>query len=184
MLPLSSLISRGYKDIIAIRLYGYGVEKKVKIPKNTTITELAPKRDLGPMLNFDTNACRKNFLLGYYDAKRLLFGLFGKKFYIDRTLSESEAYQLLSKITTDFHKKENPSLRKINESYLTRLGREINAKGDYYDLFIGLLESAADKLGINEFKILTDMELYNRILSLSKGKRVFFGALKYFTNEK
>lgn len=39
--PLGSLIQREYKDIIVIRIFGIGREKKVKIPEDTTVYTVA-----------------------------------------------------------------------------------------------------------------------------------------------
>ena len=41
--PLDSLISRGYQDIIMIRIFGIGREKRVKIPEGTQILTIEPR---------------------------------------------------------------------------------------------------------------------------------------------
>ncbi len=161
VLPISPLVSRGYKNILAIRLYGLGVEKKVSLPKGTTVTEIAPNRDLGNMLNFDKESCRKNFRLGYLDAKKMLYGLKGSKYYIDRTLSEKDAYIILFEVVKNRLDK-NPSLREIH-SELFKFSRESSAKGDYYDVLISFMEKSAESLKINETQIYTDVELLEKI---------------------
>ena len=93
--PLDSLISRGYEDIIVLRIFGWGVEKTVKIPDHVNVSNVAPKQDLGGILEFDAVRSRKNMQLGYYDAKRALYGLAGEDYYLDMTLTEEEAYQRL-----------------------------------------------------------------------------------------
>ena len=52
--PLGSLVERGYKDIIMIRIFGVGREKKVKIPEDTNIYTVAPKVSLGSIIEFDS----------------------------------------------------------------------------------------------------------------------------------
>lgn len=167
VLPLSPLISRGYKNIIAIRLYGLGIEKKVKIPKNTEVIEIAPKRDLGSMLNFNAESCRKNYKLGYFDAMRLLYGLSGEKYYIDRTLSEKDAYNILKQAVAA---KKGPeiSLRRLHEEVLN-LSKKSGSKGDYYDVFIALLEKAAEDSGIRDLSIYTDAGLLQKVLLKKSG---------------
>lgn len=162
VLPISPLVSRGYKNILAIRLYGLGVEKKVRLPKGTTVTEIAPSRDLGNMLNFDAEACRKNYRLGYFDAMRMLYGLYGEKFYIDRTLSEEQAYDILCSVVLQKCKDESPSLRTLH-SELYKFSKESGAKGDYYDVLIAFMEKSADKLKIDELNIYTDVGLLEKI---------------------
>lgn len=161
VLPLSPLVSRGYKNIISIRLYGLGVEKKVRLPKGTTVVEISPNRDLGNMLNFDAEPCRKNLTLGYLDAKRMLYGLWGEKYYIDRTLSEKDAYAILCGVVS---KKigQNASLRTLHTEVL-RFAKISSAKGDYYDALVAYLEKSAEALKINELKIYTDIALLEEI---------------------
>ena len=161
VLPISPLVSRGYKDIIAIRLYGLGVEKRVRLPKGTTVTEIAPKRDLGNMLNFDKESCRKNFRLGYLDAKKMLYGLYGSKYYIDRTLSEKDAYIILFEVIKN-RLDDNSSLRDIH-SELFKFSKESGSKGDYYDVLVAFLEKSAENLKINDLEIYTDIELLEKI---------------------
>ncbi len=183
--PLSPLIENGYENIIAIRLFGLGVEKAVKIPKSTTVHTVAPTRDLGNMLNFDTEACQKNFTLGYFDALRMLYGLYGVKYYIDRTLSEEEAYRLLKKIARLYFKdEENISLRRLNEHFIAKIGKELGVKGDYYDLLIALLEAVAEKYKIDEFSVRTDRELLREIYAISKKRRSIIGPAKYLSGGK
>lgn len=75
--PLNSLIKRGYKDIIEIRIYGPGREPKVKLPEGTQIFRIDPRVKLGSILEFDGRRSRQNLKIGYYDAKRMLYGLEG-----------------------------------------------------------------------------------------------------------
>lgn len=162
VLPLSPLINNGYKDIIAIRLYGFGVEKRVKIPKNTSVLEIAPNKDLGNMLNFDAEHAKKNYTLGYFDALRLLYGLYGKTYYIDRTLSEEDAYNVLTKEVTSKKKTKDISLRTLHEE-LIKFSKKSGSKGDYFDVLIAYAEELAKRKKINEFEILTDRQILKKI---------------------
>lgn len=165
VLPISPLVSRGYKNILAIRLYGLGIEKKVSLPKGTTVTEIAPNRDLGNMLNFDKESCRKNFRLGYLDAKKMLYGLYGSKYYIDRTLSEKDAYIILFEVIKN-RLNDKSSIRDVHTE-LFKFSKESGSKGDYYDVLIWFLEKSAESKKINETQIYTDTELLEKI-GLSK----------------
>lgn len=183
--PISPLIDNGYKDIIAIRLFGLGVEKRVKIPNGVMINTIAPTRDLGNMMDFDAEPCRNNFKLGYYDAKRTLYGLYGIKYYIDRTLTEKEAYDILSKIATLYFTEDEPlSLRQINEVFIPKISRELTFTGDYYDMLIDFIESVAHRYKIDEFKIMTDRELLDILCNISKTRRTATGPAKYISGGK
>lgn len=90
--PVDVLLDRGYKDVIVLRIYGYGVdtEKKLEVPEGVTLYHVAPRRDLGGLLEFDRRRARRNMLLGYFDGKRMLYGLAGRVYYIDAP--EGEPY--------------------------------------------------------------------------------------------
>lgn len=104
--PVNVLVDKGYEDIIIIRIYGWGFDREriTKIPEGITVYHIAPRQDLGGILDFDGKQCRKNMKLGYFDAKRFLYGLSGRIYYIDapggepyyfdRLLSEFELLKL------------------------------------------------------------------------------------------
>lgn len=96
--PLDSLIQRGYKDILVLRINGFGVEKRVKIPEDVNVIDIAPRQNLGGILEFDSAKSRRNMKIGYYDAMRMLYGLAGQEFYLDMDLSEEDAYKRLQQM--------------------------------------------------------------------------------------
>lgn len=71
--PIDVLIEKGYKDILVFRIYGYGVdtERRLKVPDDVHLYHVAPRQDLGGLLEFDRRRARKNMVLGYFDAKRM-----------------------------------------------------------------------------------------------------------------
>lgn len=68
VLPLDALLDAGYRDIIAIRLHGFGVEKRIEIPPDANIVYIEPSEHLGSILNFDADSSRRNIIRGYIDA--------------------------------------------------------------------------------------------------------------------
>lgn len=166
VLPLTPLIDYGCKDIIAIRVFGLGIEKKIDIPEDVNVITIAPTQKLGGMLNFDSDLSREQFRLGYFDGKRALYGLYGQKYYLERTLSESAAYgrliDLLEKYT--LYRAEPTTLREINETVLPLLAGKVKADGDYYDVYIRCMEQLAKDSDIDPFEIMTDAEFEKRAL--------------------
>ena len=154
-LPLHVLVENGYKDIIAVRIPGHGIERRFRIPEDVNITLISTNSDLGGVLNFDAEQSRRNMLIGYLDAKRVLYGLYGEKYYIERTMSDREALrQLIDRAD------EGANLRRLCERELPRVARRLNVSGgDYYELFIAVLEQEAETLGIENKRILKDTEL-------------------------
>ena len=92
VLPVNTLLDRGYENLILIRIFGVGHEKKITIPDQVTVLEIAPRTSLGSILQFDKAKSRRNMRIGYYDAMRMLYGLEGKIYYIEE--KEEECYYL------------------------------------------------------------------------------------------
>ena len=165
-LPVTPLIDNGYRDIIAIRLKGsLGREKRVKVPKGTTVHYIEPKRKLGNTLNFSSSQANFNIILGYYDAKRYVYGLIGDRYYLYRTMTEREAYAELMPFVEEHaaQKGEEVSLRELHESVIPRFAKSHGATGDYYDILISYLEHSGEVFNIPEFRIISDRQLLDEV---------------------
>ncbi len=64
VLPLHVLIENGYRNILALRLFGLGVERNVRIPKGTAVYYVEPSGELGNELDFDPEQSRENLRTG------------------------------------------------------------------------------------------------------------------------
>ncbi|WP_270811719.1 patatin-like phospholipase family protein [Hungatella effluvii] len=177
--PLGVLLDKGYEDIIVIRIYGWGFdsEKVTKIPEGANVYHIAPRQDLGGILEFDKKQSRKNMTLGYYDAKRFLYGLAGRIYYIDAPGSEpyyfdkmmSELELLKIYVEEDLDQETRESLngyRMFTETLFPRMAVEFKLKDDwnYRDLYIAILEDLAKRLKINRFQIYTVDCLIGKIM--------------------
>ncbi|MCD7967902.1 MAG: patatin-like phospholipase family protein [Clostridiaceae bacterium] len=178
--PLGVLLDKGYEDIIVIRIYGWGFdsEKVTKIPEGVNVYHIAPRQDLGGILEFDKKQSRKNMTLGYYDAKRFLYGLAGRIYYIDAPGSEpyyfdkmmSELELLKIYVEEDLDQETRESLngyRMFTETLFPRMAEEFKLKEDwnYRDLYIAILEDLAKRLKINRFQIYTVDRLIGKIMT-------------------
>ena len=175
--PVDVLIDKGYKDIIVLRIYGYGIdtEKKLEIPEDVSIYHVAPRQDLGGILEFDRKRARRNMLPGYFDSKRMLYGLAGRVYYINAPEGETyyfdkmmtEIHVLLSYLKPEFTRDEEdmPGYRKYTETIFPQLAKELRMKEgwDYKDLYLSLLEDLAKQYRIGRFKIYTVDEMLNLI---------------------
>lgn len=162
VVPISALVSRGHKNIIAIRLGSFGVERRVRIPEDVTITTIAPNAGLGNVLNFSSDQSAANMVLGFFDAQRVLYGLSGRDYYIDRTMTEEEAYAYLVKHL----RPEGVPLRTLNEEILPKFAKRVDCEGDYYDLFLVMMERLAKTCSVTPFRIRTDREFYDEVMTL------------------
>ena len=185
--PVDVLLDRGYRDVIVLRIYGYGVdtEKKLEVPEGATLYHVAPRRDLGGLLEFDRRRARRNMLLGYFDGKRMLYGLAGRAYYIDAPEGEpyyfdkmiSEIQSLLSYMEPELqeageakHGREEQKdhlagYRVYTEQVFPRLAKELKLKEgwDYKELYLSILEDLAKQYRISRFKIYTVEELLRLI---------------------
>ena len=157
-LPLHALVTNGYKDIIAVRIPGIGHNRRFKMPDDVNVTYIATNADLGGVLNFDAEQSRRDMAIGYLDAKRVLYGLYGKHYYIERSMTDREALNmLLDSLET------GENLRQFCERDLQRVARHLDAEGDYYELLIAVLEDAAEKQDIDNMRIYKDTELVAKL---------------------
>ena len=87
--PVNSLIERGYKDLIEIRIYGPGREPSFELPEDGELYRIGARVDLGNIIEFDGKRSRQNLKIGYFDAKRLIYGLDGYMYYLEQTHEEA-----------------------------------------------------------------------------------------------
>lgn len=176
--PVNVLIDKGYQDIIVIRIYGLGfdTEKVVEIPDGVSLSHIAPRQDLGGILEFDRKKAKRNMLLGYYDAMRLLYGLAGRVYYFDAPQSEayffdkmmSEVELLKDYIRPELDEGEFEKLdgyRAFTERIFPALAKQMKLKDgwDYKDLYLAVLESWAKEMRMNRFQIYTPDEITQKI---------------------
>ncbi len=176
--PVNVLIDKGYQDIIVIRIYGLGfdTEKVVEIPDGVSLSHIAPRQDLGGILEFDRKKAKRNMLLGYYDAMRLLYGLAGRVYYFDAPQSEayffdkmmSEVELLKDYIRPELDEGEFEKLdgyRAFTERIFPALAKQMKLKDgwDYKDLYLAVLESWAKEMRMNRFRIYTPDEITQKI---------------------
>lgn len=176
--PVNVLIDQGYQEIIIIRIYGLGfdTEKVVEIPEDVNIYHIAPRQELCGILEFDKKKARRNMLLGYYDAKRLLYGLAGRIYYFDAPQSEayyfdkmmSEVELIKHYIQPELETGEYEALagyRAFTERIFPALAKEMKLKAgwDYKDLYLAVLEAWAKEMRLNRFQIYTPDEIAQKI---------------------
>ena len=176
--PLDVLVDRGYQDVIVVRIYGpgYDREKKVKIPEGTNIYHIAPREELGGVLEFDKKRSRKNMALGYLEASRLLYGLDGRRYYIyapyeepyyfDRMMSELELLKIyLESVLDEEALAYLDGYRFYTENVFPELARELKLKPDwdYKDMYLAILEELAVTFKISRYRVYKSDELAREI---------------------
>ena len=140
--PLYSLVKRGYTDIIEIRIYGPGRVPRVKMPKDSEVYEIGPRVRLGSIIEFDGKRSRKNLKIGYYDAKRMLYGLEGFIYYLEQNHEEIWYNEKMSSIS-DREKAEMAFVLKLPIGFTDK------------ELYLAMLEASAKLLRVPKYQIYT-----------------------------
>ncbi len=176
--PVDVLADRGYQNIIVIRIYGLGLdtERFFSVPDDVKLYHIAPRQNLGGILEFDAKKAKKNRKLGYLDGQRLLYGLAGKRYYL--YAPEGEAYyfdkmmseipRLLPYLEPELAGEDKEKLgqyRWYTEEIFPAIARKEKLKEgwDYRDLYLLFLEKLAGKFRISRFQVYTVEELGQKI---------------------
>ena len=173
--PLDSLVDRGYENIIVLRIFGIGREKRVKIPEETNILTIEPRVDLGNIIDFNHKKSVRNMKIGYYDAKRMVYGLKGKIYYIEE--NQEECYYLkqlvqipessLEKLCRWHHFKGSAETRyrSLTELILpgTALELKLSREWNYKELYLAALEATAKLCRVSKYQIYTVEGLVEKI---------------------
>lgn len=173
--PVDTLIEKEYKDIIVVRIFGIGREKKVKIPEDTTIYTIAPTVSLGSILDFNPKRSKIHLKRGYFDTMRVIYGLAGKIYYIDE--QEKECYYLrqLTELSQDIYVyladvyklelQESRAVRNLTEIILPVIAEEmkLSKEWSYRELYLSILEATAKICRIQKYKIYTLQELQDKV---------------------
>ena len=156
-LPLHVLVENGYKDIIAVRIPSrFARQRRFKIPEDVNVWYVDTDADLGGVLNFSAEQARRDMAIGYFDAWHDLCGLYGKHYYIERSMSEREAFEQI--LESYLRRTPETVLRELCEKELPRLAKGLGVTGDYYELFLALLEVAAEEKGLDKLRFYGDRE--------------------------
>ena len=148
--PINSLLERGYRNIIQIRIYGPGRTPKARVSDDTVLYEIAPKAKLGSILEFHSKRSRQNFKLGYYDAKRTIYGLVGQIYYIEQTQEEWYYKKILEGLS---------DIERAEIAFVLRLP----LKHTDMDFYLAMLEASAKLLRVPKYQIYTVRQLEREV---------------------
>lgn len=141
-MPTNSLIERGYEDIIQIRIFGPGRKPRVKRTEHTAIHEIAPTAKLGSIIEFNKRRSKMNMKLGYYDAKRMIYGLIGRIYYIEQ-MREEWYYKKILEELSEIEKAEIAFVLKLSLGFTDM------------ELYLAMLEASAKLLRVPKYQIYT-----------------------------
>lgn len=175
VLPLHVLFEHGYRDILAVHVHGFGRERRVRIPEDAKVYTVAPTADLGSTLEFTAEQSRFNLRAGYFDAMKLLYGLKGRKWYLDAQWDEKAAYDYLCGGISHFltTSGKNFTMRELHEKYIPAAAKVLEVKSpDYRDVLLAYLEEAARETGLEQFQVYSEDGLVQRLGSTACPEKV------------
>ena len=184
VLPVNTLLEQGYEDLILIRIFGVGHEKRITIPKEVSVTEIAPRVNLGSILQFDGARSRRNMKIGYYDAMRMLYGLEGKIYYIEQKAEECYYLRQFIQIRPEVLERllavcklegaGELSMRNYIELILPVFASELKLGKNwcYRSLYLAMLEAAAKLLRVPKYRIYTVEELWQAAADKAAGREI------------
>ena len=151
--PIKSLLDRGYKNLIQIRIHGPGVVQRVKLEKGEKLYEISPNVKLGSIIEFQNKRSKQNLKMGYYDAMRMIYGLVGRIYYIEQT-REEWYYEKILESLSDSERRE--------VCFVLRLSRKCTNT----ELYLGMLEASAKLLRVQKYRVYTveglEQEVYKK----------------------
>lgn len=173
-LPIKLLMAKGYKDIIAVRLYGIGRTRRIN-KKKLNLTTINPSEDLGGTLDFSRERALRNLNLGYYDTLSTIKKYSGSYYYIIVNYPEDYYVNLFFNLSPQAVlelaeilglSKNIPYRRLLFEKVIPKLSEilGLSPKSSYKDIFIGILEKAAMSCEIDKFKIYDFDELLDTVI--------------------
>lgn len=172
--PADVLVEKGYTDLIEIRIYGPGREPRVSLPEDGEMYQIGPRVKLGSIIEFDRERSRQNMKIGYYDAKRMLYGLEGIIYYIEQEHLDAW-YERRMRDLTELEKRALAIVLKLPVS------------GTDKELYMGMLEAAAKFLRIPKYRIYkvdelreTVMERYERLRVIAPETHALPGFMEIF----
>lgn len=189
--PVEMLAERGYKDIIAIRLYTRNrirnYRKLIK-EKHLNIKMIQPREELPNLMLFDNKFSKVMLKQGYFDVLRILDNLDGFKYYIAPNTEEYYQALIFNNITDSEIKNiasalkikivEGESCKKVLlEKIIPYLVSKTDKKEtiNYKNTVIALVEYVLEKENVGKFEIYK----IENVLNTLKNKLRFKDKQKY-----
>lgn len=176
--PIDILLKREVKDIIVVRIYGPGMEKRIAIPEDVTVIQIAPRVALGGVLEFDAAKIKRNISIGYFDAMRVFRSLQGHIYYLDFDLSEEEclsqfitSHDSIKMAYLEYYKLDYSNRdgynRGLLEVVLPSIAEELKLQKQwtYFELYTTMFEVCAKFLRIRKYNVYAEEELREKIRS-------------------
>lgn len=151
LIPVKVLTDNNYRDILVVRVLGFGkVLKPINVDGLNVYKIVPPKEALGLMLDFNPKRVRYELKLGYLDGLKQTPNFYGKRYCIQRSMTNREAYDVLKK---------NYPLMMRRTNLIVK-----HKKISYYDVLTYILDIKAVENRLCKVKIYKDRDLVSLLL--------------------
>ncbi len=175
-LPISLMIEKGIKKIIAVDIEGPGIYKKYD-DTGIEIVYIKPGEGLGAVLDFDGERASKNICMGYYDTLKKFKKLKGARYYIKPdgdierlkeciigALNVSDFKNMYAYLGIDWASKPTATKKLVLQIILRTLKTYSDGKLSTSSVILAMAEIAAERLGIDRMKPYTITELIDETM--------------------
>ena len=173
-LPVRLLQQKGFKEIICVESQGLGLKQKFD-SAGLEITRLYPSGDLGRTLEVIPETLHRNMRMGYYDTLKHYRKFKGSQYYVDQ-LRDNFYYierfsqmdeAVIAKLAELLGIKDKSPQRLLFEDLIPKLCEllKLNPSASYAEIALALMEYGAEKVGIDRFRIISDVALSEEVLS-------------------
>jgi NTE family protein len=171
-LPINLVAEKGYKDVIVIRTFSFGRERRINT-EGLNLTYITPSESLGAMLDFSSQHSRRNLKMGYFDTLKVFNKLKGKLYYINSHEDDDFFIKYLMNLEDDKIERigkligieQSRGKRLLFEYIIPKISdiMGISQKASYEDISIAMIENTAQAHGIERFKVYSLEELFSEI---------------------
>lgn len=174
-IPISLMLEKGIKKIIAVDVSGPGRNRKVN-KGNAKIIYIKNSEDLGGVLNFDSDRSRTNMEIGYLDTLKAFGKIKGGKYYI-KPWDNNDYQKLLIKnlgvedfkkmyifMGMDWSGKSSGTNKLIIDKLMRTIKQYAGERLSGSTIFPAMAEIAAEQLGIDRRRQYSLKELCNEII--------------------
>lgn len=173
-LPVRLLQQKGFKEIICVESQGLGIKQKID-SNGLQLTHISPSENVGRTLELIPETLRRNLQMGYYDTLKVYRHYHGRHYYVDGLRDERfyiERFsgvdsKTIAELASLLGLRDKSAQRLLFEDLIPKMCEllRLDVNASYSEIALALIEYGAEKVGIERFQILSDMDLAGKLLS-------------------
>jgi len=176
VIPISLLLNKNIKNIIAVDISGPGIIKKVET-SDVNIINIKNTRPIGGLLEFNADKAKENIEMGYNDTLKKFGKLKGKNYYVLpnnhfeaakdkylKTLTPDDFKKLYQYLGLSWSDKPEPINKLVFYKIIRTISQYAEGKLSTETILPAMVEITAEELHIGKNNVYSFEELIDRIL--------------------